>query len=214
MTRRRRVVAATSLAGSTLLGLSLSSPPGSRRFYALTGGVAATWVAGGLASGPVPLGDRRIALPVATGACAFGAFYAGALVARRIPFLNRALRHVLGYAHQGSSPPVLLTTLATGAAEEVFFRGALYAAAEDRPVRASTAAYALSTTATRNPALVLASVVMGTLFGFQRRASGGVLAPAVTHVVWSALMVRFLPPLFSEQLRQDVEDGLPRSSAG
>lgn len=208
---KRRRVAAIAVAGSSLLGLSLSSPPGSRRFYALTGGVAATWVAGGLASGPVPLGDRRVVAPVATGALAFGVFYAGALVARRIPVLNRALRHVLGYAHQGSSPPVLLTALATGAAEEVFFRGALYAAAGDRPVRASTLAYALSTTATRNPALVLASVVMGALFGLQRRASGGVLASALTHVVWSALMVRFLPPLFAED---GVEDGPSRSSAG
>ncbi|QWF82406.1 CPBP family intramembrane glutamic endopeptidase [Amycolatopsis sp. CA-230715] len=210
---KRRGVAAIAAAGSGLLGLSLSSPPGSRRFYALTGGVAATWVAGGLAAGPVPLGDRRVVAPVATGVGAFGAFYASALVARRIPVLNRALRRVLGYAHQGSSPPVLLTALVTGAAEEVFFRGALYAAAGDRPVRASTAAYALSTMATRNPALVLASVVMGALFGLQRRASGGVLAPALTHVVWSALMVRFLPPLFENELRQDVEDGLPRSSA-
>jgi len=32
----------------------------------------------------------------------------------------------------------------------------------------------------------------------QRDASGGVLAPAVTHVTWSVLMLRCLPPLFRE----------------
>jgi hypothetical protein len=56
--------------------------------------------------------------------------------------------------------------------------------------------YALATTATRNPALVLASVVMGTVFGLQRRVTGGVQAPILTHLIWSALMLQFLPPLF------------------
>src|SRR3712207_7587123 len=56
------------------------------------------------------------------------------LVARRIPVLARAIGSVLSYADQGSAPLVLTTTLANGVAEEVFFRGALYAAAADRPV--------------------------------------------------------------------------------
>jgi hypothetical protein len=50
--------------------------------------------------------------------------------------------------------------------------------------------------ATRNPALVLASTVMGTLFAVQRGRAGGVQAPLLTHVVWSALMLAFLPRLF------------------
>ena len=91
-----------------------------------------------------------------------------------------------------------LTTLANGAAEEVFFRGALYAAVGARGAGASksTAVYALATTATRNPALVLASVPMGLLFALQRRATGGIQAPVLTHLTWSALMLRYLPPLF------------------
>jgi hypothetical protein len=73
----------------------------------------------------------------------------------------------------------------------------MYAALGDRhPVASSTAIYALSTTTTRNPALVLAAGVMGTLFGLQRRASNGLQAPVITHLTWSALMVRYLPPLF------------------
>jgi hypothetical protein len=143
---------------------------------------------------------RRPALtPVLTGVAAFAVFYAGALVARHIPVLNTAISRVLRYAHQGSGPLVMLTTLANGAAEEVFFRGALYTAIGGRhPVALSTAVYSLATIPTRNPALVLASAAMGALFGLQRRATGGIQAPMLTHLTWSTLMVRFLPPLFSD----------------
>jgi membrane protease YdiL (CAAX protease family) len=54
----------------------------------------------------------------------------------------------------------------------------------------------VATTTTRNPALVLAAGVMGTVFALQRRASGGIQAPLITHLTWSTLMVRYLPPLF------------------
>jgi membrane protease YdiL (CAAX protease family) len=208
--RRRRVTAVVSVTGASLLGVSLSTPPGSPRFYGLTLGVAGTWVVGGLASGPLHLGRmfgpgdllrRPVLTPVLSGVGAFGAFYAAALVARRIPALERAIGSVLRYADQGSDGLVLTTTLANGVAEEVFFRGALYAAAgADRPVLVSTAVYGLATTATRNPALVLASVPMGLLFAVQRRVTGGIQAPVLTHVTWSALMLRYLPPLFADRL--------------
>ena len=82
--------------------------------------------------------------------------------------------------------------------EEIFFRGALYSASALSPQAAvaSTGIYALATATTRNPSLVLAAVVMGTLFALQRRASGGLQAPLLTHLTWSTLMVRYLPPLF------------------
>jgi uncharacterized protein len=215
--RRRRVTAGVSVAGAGLLGLSLSQPPGSSRFYGLTLGVAGTWLAGGLASGPLHLGwtfgpgdllRRPVVRPVLTGAGAFGVFYGAALVARRVPVLDSAITKVLRYAHQGSAPLVLTTTLANGLAEEVFFRGALYAAVgTSRPVVTSTAVYGLATVATRNPALVLASLVMGTLFGLQRRSTGGLQAPVLTHLTWSTLMLRYLPPLFQD--RADVTDPRP-----
>ena len=54
--RRRIVVGVVLVIGATLLGISLSVPPGSPAFYPLTLALAATWVVGGFASGPLHLG--------------------------------------------------------------------------------------------------------------------------------------------------------------
>lgn len=171
--------------------------------------MAGTWAAGGVLSGPLHLGwiqgrderlRRPLLTPVATGAGAFGLFYAAALVSRRIPVLDQALSRVLRFADDGSTPLVVLTACANGVAEEVFFRGALYAAVDERyAALASTAVYTSATVATRNPALVLAAGVMGTLFTLQRRASGGIQASTLTHLTWSVLMLRYLPPLFRSE---------------
>jgi membrane protease YdiL (CAAX protease family) len=206
--RRRAVVAGTCVLGAGVLGVSLSAPPNSRRFYLLTLTAAGTWLCGGFASGPLHLGwiegrDRRLrrplVTPLVTGVGAFAFFYGCALVVRGVPVLNRAISRVLDFAEQGNGPLVLLTTYANGVGEEVFFRGALFAALPDgAAVAGSTGIYALTTVATRNPALVLAATVMGTLLGMQRRASAGIQAPLITHLTWSTLMVRFLPPLFAD----------------
>lgn len=215
--RRRRVVAGVSVLGAGLLGGSLSTRPGSKEFYAATMTVAGVWTAGGLLSGPLHLGwiqrrdqqlRRPVVTPVLTGVGAFGFFYACALVARRIPLLDRAISRVLVFAEEGDEPLVLLTTLANGLGEEVFFRGALYSAlGEGSPVAASTVVYTLATTTTRNPALVLAAGVMGTLFALQRRASNGLQAPVLTHLTWSTLMVRYLPRLFRQAQRDTTPGG-------
>ncbi len=209
--RRRRVVAGASVLGTGLLGMTLSTKPASKEFYALTAAVAATWTGGGLLSGPLHLGwiqsrDQRlrrpITTPIATGVGAFGFFYACAVVVRTVPALDRAVGDVLAFAEKGSTPMILATTLANGLGEEVFFRGALYAALDaDRAVAVSTAIYTAATASTRNPALMLAAVFMGTLFSLQRRASGGLQAPALTHLTWSSLMVCFLPRLFRHAQR-------------
>ena len=213
--RRRRVVIATGLGGAGLLGVSLSTKPGSARFYVLTMDVAGTWVAGALGSGPVYLGSTRgregalhrlVVMPVLTGVGAFGAFYGAARLARHIPLLDQAIGGILRYADQGSTALVLLTAFTNGVAEELFFRGALWSTVEDsRPVAKTTLAYAAMTLATRNPALVLSGTVMSVLLGFQRRASGGILAPALIHVTWSVLMLCYLPPLFRTPRRPQTK---------
>jgi uncharacterized protein len=83
-------------------------------------------------------------------------------------------------------------------AEEVFFRGALFAAVGRRhPVLVTTLVYTAVTVATRNPMLVFAAATLGTVLALQRRTSGGILAPLITHVTWSVMMLYLLEPLFS-----------------
>jgi uncharacterized protein len=202
--RRRRIVTATGIGGAGLLGISLSTKPGSPQFYILTMSLAGTWIAGALSSGPLPLGSTQdqgnahpVAMPVLTGAGAFGLFYGAARLARHIPPLSRAIGSALRYADDGSARLVLLTACANALAEELFFRGALWSLAQDsHPLAKTTLAYAATTAATRNPALVLAGTATSVLFGHQRRTSGGILAPTLTHLTWSLLMLHHLPPLF------------------
>ena len=202
--RRRWVIAAaTSVGGAGLLGISLSTEADSPQFYALTLGLAGTWAAGALAVGPLEPGRannlrdalrRQVAGPVLTGAGTFGLFYGAARLARYIPPLSRAIGSALHYADHGSTRLVPLTAGANAVAEELFFRGALWSlAGESSPIVKTTLAYAATVAATRNPALLLAGTATSVIFGLQRRASGGFLAPALAHLTWSQLMLRYLP---------------------
>jgi uncharacterized protein len=207
--RRRRVVAAVLPAGTALLGLSLAAEGDDPLFYALTAGLAGTWTAGALASGPVPAGAaftrpglRTLGEPILTGTGTFGLCYAAARLVQRNPVLNRAIRSVLGYLDTGSAPLILLTACLNGIAEEVFFHGAVWdAAGPGRPAATTAAVYTAVTLATRNPALVLSGAVTSLIFGTQRRRSGGVAAPAIAHVTWSVLMLTLLPPVFAAEAR-------------
>lgn len=202
--RRRTVVAIVLVVGATLLGFSLAIKPGDALFYPLTLAVAATWVAGGLLSGPLHLGyeivrgaqRRPIVTPVVIGVIASVVFLAGALIVREIGPLRDYVVSVLEHARKGSLALVAFVTIVNGVAEEVFFRGALFAAIGRRhPVLISTILYACVTVATGNPMLVFAAVTLGTVLGLQRRASGGILASSITHVVWSTTMLFTLPAL-------------------
>ena len=81
----------------------------------------------------------------------------------------------------GSTPLVIATTYANGVAEDLFFQGALYAAADRRhPVAKSTAAYVVATASMRTP-----------------RSSSPVSSwVSCSHLTWSVLMLRYLPQLF------------------
>jgi uncharacterized protein len=43
--------------------------------------------------------------------------------------------------------------------------------------------------------LVFAALTLGLLLGLQRRATGGILAPILTHITWSTTMLFALPAL-------------------
>ena len=204
--RRRIVVAIVVVLGATLLGISLAVKPADPLFYPLTLGLAALWVAGGFASGPLHLGwevsrqrsRRPFVLPVLLGLAAGGVFVVGALLVRDIGPVHRLVSSVLAHAKFGSTTVVLLIALLNGVAEEVFFRGALFAAiGRKRPVLISTVVYTLATLATGNFMLVFAALTLGLVLGLERRATGGILAPMLTHVTWSLVMFFALPPLFA-----------------
>jgi len=204
--RRRIVVIVVLIVGATLLGISLSVRPGDASFYPLTLSVAAIWIVGGFLSGPLHLGylpfrgalRRPIVTPLVIGLLAGAVFLVGALLVRQIPRPSAYIESVLAHARKGSLPLVMLITVANAIAEEVFFRGGLFAAIGRRqPVLISTAIYAIATIATRNPMLVFAAATLGLVLALQRRASGGVLAPIITHVTWSSVMLLALPPLFA-----------------
>jgi uncharacterized protein len=204
--RRRTIVAVSLVAGAVLLGMSLSTRPGDAVFYPLTLAVAAIWVAGGLLSGPLHLGylpfrgslRRPVLIGLITGLVAGAIFLAGGLVVRQIQPLSAFVHAVLAHGRRGSPVLITLVTLMNGIAEEIFFRGALYAAIGRRhPVIISTLVYTCVTAATRNPMLVFAAITFGVVLGLQRRASGGILAPMAAHVTWSVMMLFLLQPLFA-----------------
>ena len=204
--RRRIVVAITLALGATLLGLSFSVRQGDPTFYPLTFGLAATWTLGSVLSGPLHLGHIHLAgrlrrptiTPIAVGLLLAAIFVLGALIIRTIPSLVRLAEDVLGYARLGNLWVICVITLVNGIAEELFFRGALFAAIGVRhAVLISTVLYVLATVAGGNLVLVFTAAVLGTVVGLERRASGGILAPILTHVTWSLSMLFVLPPLFA-----------------
>ncbi|CAA9372820.1 MAG: Integral membrane protein [uncultured Nocardioides sp.] len=200
--RRQLVSVAVVLIGAGILGYSLRIDPGSPAFYVATLLLAAVWVAGAFASGRLHLGrmlsgSRPVLQPIMLGLGLSAAFVLGSLVVREIEPLAQYVRSVLEYADQGSSALLLVVTVVNGIAEELFFRGAAYAAIPRHPVLWTTVAYVVATLATGNVMLAFAAILIGVVCGLQRRASGGVLAPILTHVTWSSTMLFALPQLFA-----------------
>jgi membrane protease YdiL (CAAX protease family) len=206
---RRRVVAVVTLVvGTVVLALALRIEPGNALFYPVSFGLALVWTVGALLSGPLHLGRARTrdgdddARPVvqslALGALLLGIFLAGGLVVARIPFLRDPVNELLDHARLGSLALVAVITAVNGIAEELYFRGALYAAVgRKHAVLVTTVVYALTTLGTGIPLLVLAAAALGLLVALQRRVTGGVLGPMITHLTWSLGMLFLLPHVLS-----------------
>jgi len=195
------VVAATLVVGTAILGATLAAPSGSVLFYGLGLLAAVTWTAGGLSSGPIQwtrngaggVSPTDIVFPVLLGAALFGAFFAAKLVADQVPVLAHSVNTVLGRADAGPRILALVVALVNGVGEEVLFRGALTDAFRRHRALWATAIYCVVTIATLNVALVAAAAIMGSVLALERRASGGVLAPILTHLTWSTLVLLLLP---------------------
>ena len=204
--RRRRIVAAVTLViGAAVLAYSLRIPAGDPAFYGWTLALAAVWIVGAFASGPLHLGHawtregglgRPVVQSLALAALITGLFLAGAVVVAQIPVLRGPVDALLDHARFGSLPLVWVITTINGIGEELYFRGALFAAiGRKHAVSISTVVYTLTTVGTGIPLLVLAAFLLGLLCGLQRRVTGGVLGPILVHCIWSSSMLFLLPPM-------------------
>jgi membrane protease YdiL (CAAX protease family) len=204
--RLRRVVTAIVLVlGTVLLGLSMRRHPSESSFYWLVLTLAAVWVIGAFASGPLHLGvicwrgrnRRPVVVGSIVGLLLGGVFVAGGLIAREIPVISALATRVLRFADEGTWPLIIAVALLGAIAEELFYRGALYTVLVQRnPVITSTAVYGGATLATGYVILALAATVLGAVCAFERRLTGGVLAPMLTHFVWSLVVLLWLPSVF------------------
>ncbi len=207
--RRRQLVSAVVLVlGAVVLGISLRIESGSPWFYLATALLAGVWTAGAFVSGPLHLGrlgqptepdlaaPRPVLAPLLLGLLLAVVFVVGAFLIDQIPPLAHQVSDVLRHAQQANAALLLLLTVINGIAEELFFRGAMYAAIPRHQVLFTTVAYTLATLATGNVMLAFAAAVLGVVVGLQRRATGGILAPILTHLVWSVAMLYALPAIF------------------
>jgi uncharacterized protein len=204
--RRRVVVVVTLVVGAGILTWALRIEPGDPTFYVATIGLAVVWALGAFLSGPLHLGrantrdgrgsSRAVVQSLALGALLLGIFMLGAVVVARIPVLREPVQELLDHARFGSLALVAAITAVNGIAEELYFRGAMYAAVgRRRAVAVTTVVYALVTATSGIPLLVLAGALVGLVVAFQRRVTGGILGPTITHLTWSLGMLFLLPPV-------------------
>jgi len=204
--RRRRVVVAIVLVlGAAALSLALRRHPGEPSFYWLSLALAGIWALGAVASGPLHLGglrwrgrnQRPVISGTVIGLLLGAVFVLGGLIAREIPPVAELITRLLQYSDQGSWRLTMAIALVAGIAEELFYRGALYTAlGRHHPLLISTVVYVAATMASGNPMLAFAAIILGTVCALERRATGGVLAPVLTHFVWTLVVLLALPPLF------------------
>jgi membrane protease YdiL (CAAX protease family) len=205
--RRRRVVVSIVLVlGVSSLALALRKHPGEPAFYWWTLALAGVWALGAFASGPLHLGGARwrgrnqrpVVSGTVIGLLLGGVFVVGGLIVREIPVVADLVTRLLRYSDQGSWRLTMAIALLAAVAEEMFYRGALYTAlGRHHPLLISTVIYALATLgSSRNPMLAFAAIILGTVCALERRATGGVLAPILTHFVWTLVVLLGLPPLF------------------
>jgi membrane protease YdiL (CAAX protease family) len=139
------------------------------------------------------------AMGAASGLGLYALSRAGAVVARPTP-LWAGVQDVTGLT--GSVPlavAVLLVVAVTSPAEEVLWRGAVFARATRRlgpgwrPVAATTGLYAAVVACSGQPVLVLAALACGAVWARQRQVTGSLVPGVVSHAVWAALLLLYVP---------------------
>lgn len=204
LVHRRWVAAVTLAVGSFMMAWTIRIPPGDPTLFAAMLALAVTWIVGTLLSGRIYRGagnsrrgtqnSRAIIQSVAVGLALIAGFLALGVLVAAIPVLRDPLLQLIAYARPEMMPLLLILVAAAAVAEEVFFRGGLYAATGGPHAVLITAfVYALTAVPTANPMLIFGSAVLGLVLGLQRRVTGGVLAPVITHLTWLLGMGLLLP---------------------
>ena len=206
LVQRRWISSVVLAVGSFMLAWTLRLAPGEPAFYPSSLVLATVWIVGGLLSGKLHAGrshtragaqtGRGILHAFVVGTVLLSLFIAGAALVAPFPMLRDPLVELLDYSRRGLLPAIVALTVLNAIGEELFFRGALYAAVAGRQALLVTSlVYALATIPTGMPLLILSAAVLGLVTGLQRRVTGGVLAPVITHLIWSLGMLFLLPPV-------------------
>jgi membrane protease YdiL (CAAX protease family) len=197
--RRRRsglALAVTVVVAAVVTGRLFDAPPGAARAGRLAYVLAAVLVAGALLSGGPPQPHRSEArpffVPALRGVALFAVFVVLGWLSVLFPPVHHGVRTLLRYADARPFWPTALAAATAGVAEEVFYRGAVFEKAR-LPLVTATLAHAVTTLPAGNLALTLSTFVLGSVLGHSRRRTGGWWAPALTHAVWSVLVVAWLP---------------------
>jgi len=141
-----------------------------------------------------------VAMGAVSGLALYALTCAGAVVARETP-LWPGIQDVAALARGGAPLAVaaLLVVAVTSPAEEVLWRGAVFARGTRRwgsgwrPVAATTVLYAAFAGLSGQPALLLAALVCGAVWARQRQVTGSLVPGVVSHAVWALLLVLYLP---------------------
>jgi membrane protease YdiL (CAAX protease family) len=143
---------------------------------------------------------RLVAAGVVTGLGLYALTCAGAAVVRGTPWWP-GVQEATALARGGISPAVaaLLVAAVVAPAEEVLWRGAVFARATRwlgggwRPVAATTALDAVVVGLSGYPVLALAALACGAVWARQRQVTGSLVPGVVAHALWALLVVAYLP---------------------
>jgi membrane protease YdiL (CAAX protease family) len=145
----------------------------------------------------------RLAAAGAVSGLGLYALTCGAAVVMRATPLWPDVQDVAALARGGAPLAVaaLVVVVGTSPAEEVLWRGAVFARLTRRfgpgwrPVAATTVSYAAVVGLSGSPTLLLAALACGAVWARQRQVTGSLAPSVVAHAVWALLTLLYLPGL-------------------
>lgn len=146
---------------------------------------------------------RRLAvMGLASGLALYALFAVGAVAAHPTPLWPR-VEQAATLVRTAAPGPVaaLLILFVTSPAEEVLWRGAVFAGLarrlgpDWRAVTATTLLYTLFVGLSGNPALTLAACACGAVWARQRQITGSLVPGVVSHATWALATFLLLPGL-------------------